>query len=417
MKIFIKTLLWLTVGGFVFFVVLLNVHAQELTNDTAKQVEFLKLKTDQLLDSQEVTPETIDSKTKQMITLPPIVIYSYVGDEVDDAKNIIFNNSNLSNTEQIDDNHLKVYLTPRFFKDNNNFVHKIEIATTTTEIWDKASVPTLDEKILSLFRAYPALADTASTSAAYVCALVYGSPTTHDCTAGDLYIHVYNTSDNARNIGLQFTMPAGSGTISAVDLKMYKSSREEYSQLLGVYKVLYTDADYSMITWSQYKTATAWQTGGAYGASDTSLVTAFNFNAPTGWNTFNLTTGADNPMTINWGDIVKLVLRPQAFSGTSHYEDVWNGSTGTNPPYVLITYASAPPTPPAASSTPMFCAWPTNDDISIITGCLVNYEASTSATTSIEMIYYKIPFVLYWFIVSIFVIGLIIIAIVLFNHE
>jgi hypothetical protein len=156
MKKFFITLFSLIFISFVVFVAVINAQTIDI-NDQAKEIESLKLKTGQLIDHQEVAP--VDFKTKKVGQNE--IVYSYIGDEVENANNIIFKeNDNYSNTEKLDDTHFRIYSAPIYFKDENNFIHKIEIGKTTPEIWQQASVQTLMDKITSILKIPYAIAGT-----------------------------------------------------------------------------------------------------------------------------------------------------------------------------------------------------------------------------------------------------------------
>jgi hypothetical protein len=145
----------------IFYIVLANnCQAQIINiNDKSKEIESLKLKTGQLISHDEF------SATKfvkgKITTSEKEVIYTYIGDEVENATNILFNkDENYSNTEKLDNTHFRVYSAPEYFRDDDNIIHKIEIGTTTPEIWNKASVPTLIDKITSILKTPYALAGT-----------------------------------------------------------------------------------------------------------------------------------------------------------------------------------------------------------------------------------------------------------------
>ncbi|ARF10120.1 hypothetical protein Indivirus_18_4 [Indivirus ILV1] len=143
----------------IFFLILANFcHAQTLdANATAKEIESLKLKTGQLIDHEEITP--INFKTQ--ITGEKEIFYSYIGDEVENASNIIFReNNNYSNTIKLDITHFRIYSAPVYFRGENNIIHKIETASTTPKIWNDANVQTFIDKITSILKTPYAIAGT-----------------------------------------------------------------------------------------------------------------------------------------------------------------------------------------------------------------------------------------------------------------
>lgn len=129
--------------------------AQE--NNFAKEVELLKLKTGDLIDHIETKDYTnIRDKNGQIK-----IIYSYIGQEVDNTSNIIFkNDENYSNTIKLDDKHYRIYTSPQFYKDENNIIYKIEVAETTKEVWQEANVKTIFSRIKDILKTPYALAGT-----------------------------------------------------------------------------------------------------------------------------------------------------------------------------------------------------------------------------------------------------------------
>lgn len=402
MKIFLKTLLFLIVGGFVFAIIVLNVSAQTL-NEEAISVESLKLKTGQLLNSEVISADT--------------VAYSFKGDVVDNASNIIFyDNANYSNTEKVSDNTLKIYSSYTFFRDENNFVKNVEFATTTKKIWDSANVQTLQDKILGLISIPYAIASPYFTLTDGILqkeSAVSFSTSRNATTAGGgtntlLYPHVDNQSSyhSCYRAYLNFDASAlpddaivSSSTVYLFDATTEMGSIENddnsSNQLTPFYPAnpaSITTNDFNKFTDTVLSTKTL--ASANINAYNVFSLSNLGYISATGTTSFYLRNSIDvangTPIGNNWE-----LFDSSTYTGTSR------------DPFLLIEYTTPAPTPPTTgTTTPLNCIWPVNSDISIITACKIIYGATTStttlATTSVEMDYYYSPAILYFYIFSLF---------------
>lgn len=389
-------------------IIALNVNAQEFTQEEAKEIELLKLKTGDLIDSAEISPE--------------VIAYSYAGAEVENGSKILFKeNLSFSNLEIIDDTHLKVYFNNNYYRDQNNFVREIQFATTTKEIWNKASVETLPEKI-SKFFIKTVYADISTTTTSGNCTLYKTDPDHSYSTDSSTGIDSYH-GPTYQSTGLwTITLPILTGTITQADFILWKLTACPESNIASLYKIARTDVVATQSSWNHYNTAGHWTTAGAKGAGTdfiNTVIDTVNLNsAINNWDTLGIMgTNADNSLTVNWGDFLafKLEATVQYDTGGGYYASELNTNASIRP-YIKLTYT--PPAPPAtATTTPLNCIMPANYDISVITGCHIVYSATTStstmATSSITIDYYYLPFLLYLFVLSLLVVSLYIISLIL----
>ena len=422
MKIFLKTLFYLLIGGLAFLCLILNVHAQVLSQDNAKQVQLIKLKSDQILDEQTITPVDITGKA---IKQAPYIQYSYIGGQVDNANNVIFgNNSDYSNTEKITDNQYKIFSSYNYIKDTDNFVKKIETATTTVEIWDNANVQTITDKILSLLKTpyvlannYFATGDGAVSRSSVEESLATiragagtnGNSTTNQDNCPALFggTNTPNFSSLKRCI-FSFDTSAipDADTVDDATLYFFQDTKTDDSGAFDTILTSATPASNSTLTFADYA-----NTGTVnYGLISFASVINGDYSS--------LAINSTGLSAINKIGYTALALRTSwdfnnSFTGTWHRNDInrlltyFSAQSGTNKdPYLLVDFSlhTSTSTPATASTTPLNCMWPTNNDISIITSCKVQYAPTTSttslATTSLEMDHIYSPAILYFYIFS-----------------
>jgi len=139
-------------------------------------------------------------------------------------------------------------------------------------------------------------------------------------------------------------LPAGSGTISAVNLYMYQVSTRAQLGTVNVQSLSRTNWVDTQATWNSYKTGSAWTTkGGDFSAT---IIHHLAISADNKWQVFILMgAGADNPLTLTWGDTVSVILK-LAESGGGVQGNAWllkDYTTESLRPYFLITYSATAP--------------------------------------------------------------------------
>lgn len=142
-----------------------------------------------------------------------------------------------------------------------------------------------------------------------------------------------NFSGSTRNGLIDFTMSSGSGTISKVTLFLYSSGEIRSGGTHSAHQITTTGWTQAGVTWNKYDGTNNWTTaGGDYGSA---IYTTGTISGTPGWVQFDLMGGsASNPLTLNWGDDVNILVK--VASGTSEVDY----DTATNLPYLEITYTS-----------------------------------------------------------------------------
>lgn len=396
----------LFLGGFIFLCLIFNVNAQTLTQEEAKKIQQLKDHT--ILDAATIYPINLDTKTGKNIQQNPYVLYKYIGETVEDATKIIFvGNSDYSNTEKTDDGKIKIYSSNIYLKDTDNFIKKIEKATTTTDLWKASNVETVVDKILSILKTPYVIASTYNSNdgggirndgttwstvrngatGTSVDTGTNGKSLQAINIAGHYYIDRVYIPFNTSAIGSSTTITAGS-------LYFYATSRDDANR--------YVDLVSSVLA-----NPTSLATGD-FSVGSTKYITETNVLA--GDNTNNL--NASGLAHINQGGYTEFALIDKKdYDNTTPsdnfacYIATANYTNSSKIPYLLLTTTGGGTI--STTTTPLNCIWPTNNDISIITACKVGYTPTTStstmSTSSIEMDYYYSPAILYFYVYTLFI--------------
>lgn len=153
----------------------------------------------------------------------------------------------------------------------------------------------------------------------------------------------YNT--NIRRGLVNFIMSSGSGTITAVKLYLYCTYLDNSHvpdfviNAHALVQLGWTDN----ATWNKYNGSNAWTAaGGDYSAT---VVDAVTVNSVAWWAFILMGTGSDNPLTLNWGNEVNILLKYNNENKwtTNHFASKEYVIDTAKRPYLEITY-----TPPAA---------------------------------------------------------------------
>lgn len=147
---------------------------------------------------------------------------------------------------------------------------------------------------------------------------------------------------------IKFVMPAGSGTITKVQLLMYKNDQGSSNTTTIKIHEIQTHWDQGGATWNNRTGADPWSSGGAEGDYDTTAIESFDVQGYDNWVTVDLCGGtADNPLCRTWSGLdytmIMIADNESAVGGT-----FWSNDYGTPAlrPYLLITY-----TPPTVTQT------------------------------------------------------------------
>jgi hypothetical protein len=172
--------------------------------------------------------------------------------------------------------------------------------------------------------------------------LQQGSPTTNYGSQTKVAAYCYNASAPQRFV-TKFTLPSGSGTITDVTLNFKSQYQGGNVGTLNVHTMTQTAWTEGGATWNKYDGTNDWTAaGGDYtGTVIDSVSTASAGN----WNILTLMgAGATNPLTINWSDVVYLLVKVSNESNTGLEDggefDSKDSGTPGNRPYLEITYTT-----------------------------------------------------------------------------
>lgn len=165
-------------------------------------------------------------------------------------------------------------------------------------------------------------------------------------------LNLYNYATwQIQRILLNFTLPSLSGVISDVKLYTYcydVGSAQNTSKYIDIHQCLrnWTEAG---ATWNKYDGTNYWTTAGCGSAGNdynSTIIDSINtISSANQWRTFVLMgTGADNPLTLNWGDTVNLFIKAKEDTTAHDVCELWRSkeytADTTKRPYLEITYTS-----------------------------------------------------------------------------
>lgn len=150
---------------------------------------------------------------------------------------------------------------------------------------------------------------------------------------------------------IDFTLPSGSGTISAITLNLYKAANGGTNTGVNVeVHEMTRDWTEAGATWNKYDGTNNWTSAG--GDYSSTVVDSLAHTATNNiWRAFDLIgAGATNPISgLTWGSNVKLLLLISPESTTPQQaENYYTKDRASNKPYIEITYTAGggSPTPP-----------------------------------------------------------------------
>ena len=165
-----------------------------------------------------------------------------------------------------------------------------------------------------------------------------GAPDTNYGLSG--YIGVGCWVSNKLHRGLiHFTLPAGSGTITKVELYLHTTDNDLNltSHNIEVHQLTQTNWVENQFTWNSYSTGNSWASpGGDYSAT---VIDVIAVNAKLTWFSWILMgEGAENPLTLDWEDEVHLLLRNTNESSWQYAKQFDDKTVSGYEPYLKITY-------------------------------------------------------------------------------
>lgn len=180
-------------------------------------------------------------------------------------------------------------------------------------------------------------------------------PTWNYGVADALNIRKTNSAERLRSL-LHFTLPAnpGGATITQVTLNLTKQTNLTATGTVNAHAITQTSwtegtgngsATGDGVTWNTYNGSNNWSAaGGDYSAT---VIDAVADPASVGQllTLYLMGGSSDNPLTLNWGDDVHILLKQATETGGTDTGGIYyskeNGTAG-NRPYLEITYSTTP---------------------------------------------------------------------------
>lgn len=177
---------------------------------------------------------------------------------------------------------------------------------------------------------------TTTTTSSNATAIRGQSPDTN-YDGGTMYVQNYSGSIIRTLAG--FTLPSnpGGATITKIDLYL-RTVNGNTSEPTDVHEITTAGFDDAQATWNSYSTGNSWTTaGGDYSATIIDTITP-SITANT-WNVWTIQgTGATNPLSLDWGDSIDLLLKFNDEGVNNHYVGFYGDHTAGSEPYLEITY-------------------------------------------------------------------------------
>lgn len=183
---------------------------------------------------------------------------------------------------------------------------------------------------------------------------------------------------------LRASLPVGSGTISKVTLYAYFLNGGTNSQSGNIEAHTLTQTGWTEggVTYNKYDGTNNWSSAG--GDFSATIIHKIANPSGAGWKTWDLMGGsADNPLTLNWGDVVNILLKYQT-EGTAtspddysvFYSREYTTDTGKQP-FVVVEYTETTTSSSTTSSTTT-----TSSSTSSSTSTTTTSSSSSTTTTS-----------------------------------
>jgi len=343
-----------------------------------------------------------------------IINYAFISNNTVNNDNIVFiGNDKYSNVEKVGENYI-FYARDKWYKDNGQ-IRTIETATTDVNSWENANKTTLIQKILAFLSSRIARADDFYASNDHS---IGGNNAT--------WATIHNAASATINYGATSIVRAGKviatyyidrafiqfdtsfiqdKTINAGFLSVWITAITANSRQYAVVESTISDplaaTDYASAGTTLFSSVIVDADMVAGERSKFDLLaagkTAINKTGKTNYALRDITKDAQNTAPADNGSIT---FYNSTQAGTSY------------DPYLVLNLSEATTTAFTTS-----CVIPTNYDLSIITGCKEIYTTSSTSASSVEKSYFYIPFTLYLFVYSLFIVSLIIVYIIFFIYK
>lgn len=241
----------------------------------------------------------------------------------------------------------------RIEKDNIHFTHDFE--TFKCRAWQ---VKIADFPVMQRLRALATLPLALVTKGFAFLLLTDNTATNNkdDAICLDLPTNNFGTSDTVGYVAsqinnenwrflLHFTLPSGTGTISAITLNLYTQSGctgTNTGLSIEVHELTRTNWTEAGVTWNKYDGTNNWTTaGGDYSA--TVVDSLAHSNTVGQWRVWDMIgANATNPISgLTWGSQLHLLLRFSTENNNPNQAENYNTKeSASNKPYIEITYTA-----------------------------------------------------------------------------
>ena len=168
-------------------------------------------------------------------------------------------------------------------------------------------------------------------------------PDTNFGSHTSIYVQRSDNEAFVNRMVMGWTLPSVSGTITAIELYLFKFGGNDANggNSVAVHELTqaFTEAG---VTWNKYDGSNAWTAaGGDYSGT---VVQATNTPADDNWQSWDIGPGATNPISgLTWGSTIDLLLKyvTEAGGGAYQYESYRSKESEADPanvPYIEITY-------------------------------------------------------------------------------
>lgn len=172
--------------------------------------------------------------------------------------------------------------------------------------------------------------------------------TTNYGTATTIIVGDVGGGDRGRLL-FRFTLPADPGggqVISKIELKIFQHASNGTAAIThNVYGPSTADSTgwvESQTTWNIAATSNNWTVAGAASDFNTTVIESFVSTSTNENNTYFTIeiqgAGADNPLSLDWGDTINLMVRAPSGAGDNRYYRSKEYTGTDTDPYLLITH-------------------------------------------------------------------------------
>ncbi len=168
------------------------------------------------------------------------------------------------------------------------------------------------------------------------------SPDTNYGDGTDLNVRKTQANQILRTL-LRFTLPNGSGKITKVAVWLKSKTDLSDNSSMNIYPMIQTGWTEVGATWNKYDETNNWATAGMGAGTDytDTTIKGFTPNAAGEWTEIDILGGdSTNPLTLNWGSIVDVMIRGHETSVNVDTGKIFYSkeNDAANRPYLEVTY-------------------------------------------------------------------------------